>query len=426
MRITHEEPGRRLEIEETEGRLAPIVFILGLAALVAIPWRGLWALWMHGTPLGTDDLVWGALCTAGGLFLALSTAGGHRLERLSADRVSSRLEWRRSHVLGLVRWGGELPLQTLQGLALSIVSPPGRSTTTLRLAFQHGPGSRERRFEAGLSDLGGAPRVADFALRFGAAAGLPWHRVTLNEGGRFAIEMAAAARPGFERLPAAAEAAGSEAFARAAAAAVASEQLPPFDPASLVGDARVTVWQPGREVRIDKTWGPWALLSPLMLAALLGPFCYFRLPSLHTLPLLPRTVAIVMLTLVGLMLSLVGWAGFASGQPRHVRIDWTSQELRVATLWHKRLVPLPNVAGVELRQKSYPTPSTRSGMMKRTVYWSEVRLRLQQAASAADELLVETRGFGDSAPTRPREMALPLARELGAALQVEVVETGPA
>jgi hypothetical protein len=426
MRITHEEPGLRLEIEETEGRLAPIVFIVGLAALVAIPWRGLWALWMHGTPLGSDALVWAALCTAGGLFFALSTAGGHRLERLCADRVSGRLEWRRSHVLGLVRWGGELPLDALQGLALSIVSPPGRSTTTLRMAFQQGPGSRERRFEPGLSDLAGVERVADFALRFGAAAGLPWHRVTLNEGGRFAMEMAASARPGFERLPAAAESAGSAGFKRAAAAAVASEQLPPFDPAAFVGDARVSVWQPGREVRIDKRWGPWALLSPLMLAALLGPLCYFRLPSLQTMPLLPRTVAIVMLSLIGLMLGVVGWAGFASGQPRHVRIDWASQELRVATLWHKRVVALPQVAGVELRQKSYKSPSTRSGMMNRTFYWSEVRLRLRDTAGAADELLVEVKGFGDSAPSRSREIALPLARELGAALNVEVIETGPA
>src|SRR5262245_13053140 len=123
MRITHEEPGRRLEIEETEGRLAPIAFILGLTALVATPWRGLLALLAHGTPLGTDDLVWSALWTAAGLFLALSTAGGHRLERLCADRASGRLEWRRSHVLGLVRWGGELPLEAVQGLALSVASP---------------------------------------------------------------------------------------------------------------------------------------------------------------------------------------------------------------------------------------------------------------------------------------------------------------
>jgi len=163
-----------------------------------------------------------------------------------------------------------------------------------------------------------------------------------------------------------------------------------------------------------------------MLAALLGPFCYFRLPSLHTMPLLPRTVAIVMLTLIGLMLAVVGWAGFTSGQPRHVRIDWARGELRAQTPRHNRTVPLSQVSAVELRHKSYTSPSTRSGMMKRTFYWNEVRLRLRETAGAADELLVETKGFGDSAPSRSREMALPLARELGAALKVEVIETGPA
>ena len=65
----------------------------------------------------------------------------------------------------------------------------------------------------------------------------------------------------------------------AAAAAVASERLPPFEPSAFRGDARISVWEPGREVRFDKGWGAWALLSPLLLAALLGPLCYFRLPS---------------------------------------------------------------------------------------------------------------------------------------------------
>jgi hypothetical protein len=421
MRITHEEPGRRIEIEETESRLAPIVIILGLTVLVATPWRALWAMRMHGTALEMADLVPSALWAAGGLFIVLSSFGGHRLERLSADRLSGRLEWRRSHVLGLLRWSGALPLDAVQGLALSLASPPGRSASTLRMAFRHAPGSRERRFEVRLSGLDSVERVADFALHFGAAAGLPWHRVTLNEGGRFAVEMVGSSGPGFERLP---STAGSDAIAGAAAAAVASERLPPFDPAAFDGDARVTVWEPGRELRIDKAWGPWALLTPLLLAAPLGPLSYFLLPSLHTAPLLPRIVAIVMLTLVGLMLAVVGWAGFLSGQPRHVRIDWASRELRVETLRHKRVVPLPKVAGVELRHKSYKTPSTRSGM-GRAVYWSEVRLRLHEAVDSSDELLVATRGFEDAAAARPREMALPLARELGAALHVEVIETGP-
>jgi len=426
MKITHEEPGRRIEIEETESRFAAIAILLGLTALVATPWRGLWGLMAHGAALGMDDFVWSGLWLAAGLFIVLQSFGGHRLERLSADRGRGRLEWRRSHVLGLVRWSGSLPLEALQGLALSLASPPGRSASTMKLVFRHGPGSRERRFEVRLEGLDGVERVAEFALRFGAAAGLPWHAVTLNEGGRFAVEMAASARPGFERISAAAAtAAGSAAFAGAAAAAVAGERLLPFDPAGFDGDARVTVWQPGREVRVDKNWGAWALLSPLMLAALLGPLCYFRLPSLHAMPLLPRIVAVVMLTLVGLMLALVGWAGFRSGQPRSVRIDWTSRELRARTLRENRVVPLPQVAGVELRHKSYASPSTRSGMMKRTVYWSEVHLRLHEAVQPSDELLVSTRGFEDRA-ARAREMALPLARELGAALHVEVVETGTA
>jgi hypothetical protein len=105
-----------------------------------------------------------------------------------------------------------------------------------------------------------------------------------------------------------------------------------------------------------------------------------------------------------------------------VRIDWESRELRVETLRHERVVPLPKVAGMELRHKSYTTPRTRSGM-GRTVYWSEVRLRLHEAVDPSDELLVATRGFEEAA-ARSREMALPLARELGAALRVEVVETG--
>jgi hypothetical protein len=63
--------------------------------------------------------------------------------------------------------------------------------------------------------------------------------------------------------------------------------------------------------------------------------------------------------------------------------------------------------------------------MVRTSYWSQVRVGLRPPSAPADELLVETRSFQNDA-SAPREMALPLARELASALRVEVRETGPA
>ncbi len=422
MRITHEDPGQRLEIEETDSRLAGLAILLGLTALVATPWRGVWGMLAQRASPGSIDWVPSAIWAAGGLFVTLSTLGGHRLERLVVDRGSGRLEWRRSHVLGLLRWSGALPLEALEGLSLA--APPGRSATTLRLAFLVRAGSPERRFELRLPGLDTVERVAEFSLRLAAAAGLPWYRVTLNEGGRFAVEMRPSTRPGFERVPALVGADARGAASAAAAAAVASERLPPFDPRAFRGDARISVWEPGREVRFDKGWGAWALLSPLLLAAPLGPFCYFRLPSLQTMPALPRVVALVMLTLVGLMLALVGWAGLSSGLPRHVRIDWASRGLHVGTLRAKRVVPLAEVEGVLLRNKSYTTGRAQHAMI-RTSYWSQVLVRLRAPADPSDELLLQTREF-QNLPGPPREMALPLARELAAALGVAVGETGPA
>jgi hypothetical protein len=292
------------------------------------------------------------------------------------------------------------------------------------LTLRRRPGPGERRFDLTVSGLGGAERIADFALRVGAAAGLPFYRVTLNEGGRFAIELRADARPGFEPVPAVEGrgGAGSGALSSAVAAAVATERLPPFDPSAFRGNARVTVWEPGREVRFDKGWGAQVLLCPLLLAAALGPLSFVRMSSVQAMPLLPRTVTLVMLTLIGFGLAAVGWAGLYTGLPRHVRLDWSAGMLHVETLRRKRATPLTDIAGVELRHKSYSTGRARGGMV-RTSCWSQVRLRRHGPADPPDELLAETRTFrNDASP--PREMALPLARELAAALRVAVVETG--
>jgi hypothetical protein len=420
--ITHEEPGVRLELAETESRFWPLLFGLGATAIVATPWSGVWAAVVHGAGLASIDWVPTALWAAGGLFLVVRTFGGHRLESFSVDRGTGRVEWRRSHVLGLVRWGGAFPLESLGGFALALASKPGGSAATLRLALAGRGEARERRFELRVHDLGGGTeRIAELGLRMAAAAGLPYYRVTLSEGGRFAMQAAADARPEFERVPS--TAGGAEALDRAAADAATHERLPPFDPASFVGDARVTVWEPGRSVTFVKRWGPSVLLSPLLLAAALGPLCFFRLPSLQTMPLLPRAAATFLLTFAGLGLAVVGWAGLDRGLPRRVRLDWGQGTLRVEAPRRRRTVPLAAIEAVEQRNKSYATGRVRGGMV-RTSYWCQVRLRLREPADPRDELLIETRTFPED-KAAPRQMAVPLARELAAALRVAALETGP-
>ena len=424
MRIIHEDPGRRLELAETESRLAPLAIGLALTALVAAPWRWLWAAVVHGAGRDSLDLVPSALWGAAGLILILSSFGGEALEAFSVDRVRGRLEWRRSHVLGLLRWGGGFPLESVAGFTLALASRPAASSATLRLAVQRRAGSRERRFELRVSRLEGTEKIADFALHLGAAAGLPFYRVTLNEGGRFAIELRAQPGPGLDRVPPL-DRPETDGGSSAAAQAVAGvERLPPFDPTAFRGSARVACWEAGREVRFDKGWGPSALLSPLLLAAALGPYSFFGLAGLREVPLLPRTVALLMITLVGLALALVGWTCLQSALPRRVRLDWTTRTLHVETLRESRAIPLADVSDLELRHKSYSTGRVSGGMI-RTSYSSQVRVGLRPPAAPADELLVETRSFRNDA-SAPREMALPLARELASALRVELRETGPA
>jgi hypothetical protein len=420
VRVIHEELGRRLELAETESRVPPVVIGLALTALVAMPWRGLWAVLAHGAGHEAIDLVPTVLWAAAGLLIVARAFGGHRLESFSVDRGSGRLEWSRSHALGLARWSGGFPLDSLEGFTLALAGPPSGSAATLRLALKRRAVPGERRFALRVSGLDRIERVAELALRLAAAAGLPFYRVTLNEGGRFAMEACADARPGFERVPTVTSGAT---LGGAAAAAAAAQRLPPFDPASFRGNARVTVWSPGREVRFEKGWGTAILLSPLLLAAAIGPLSFLEMPSLQTMPLLPRVVAIVMLTLAGLGLAVVGWAGVAKGLPRRVVLDWGSGTLRVEAPRRRRTIPLDAVEAVEQRNKSYSTGRARGGMV-RTSFWSQIRVRLREPADPRDELLIETRTFPEIAAA-PREMALPLGRDLAAALRVAAVETGP-
>jgi hypothetical protein len=432
MRIAHEEPGQRLELTKSESRfsLPGLAIGLGLTALVATPWRGLWAILVHGAGRETLDLVPSAIWAAGGLFILLSVFGGHRLEGLCVDRNTGRLEWRRSHVLGLVRWTGGWPLESLGGLTLALAAregPPRAGAWPLRLTLRRRPGqgSRERRIDLSVADLDRTDEIADFALRLGATAGLGFYHVTTNVGGRFAIELLAEGGPGLDPVPAVGSRALYEANAvsRTAAAAAATERLPAFDPATFPGTARVSSWDPGREVRFERGWSLPILLGPLLLAVFLGPLALFRLPSLQTMPLLPRAVSLVMITLVGVGLAVVGGAGINEGRPRRVSLDWTTRLLHVDAPGHRRTIPFSDITAVELRHKKLETGRV-SGRMVRRSYWSQVRLHLRAPADPSDELFAQTKPFREDSST-PRQMAEPLARELAAAVGVELRETGP-
>jgi hypothetical protein len=426
MKIVRDEPHRRLELAETQPRLplsgALVVFVLLL--LVTTPWSGLWAMLVHGAGREALDLVGSGIWFAVGLSCLLGVLGGRRLERLAADRETSRIDWRSSYLAGLVHWSGSQSSEGLERLTLGIVPGPraaaGAHALPLRLTLRslEGQRARDKSIDLRVEAVNRADEVADLALRLGAAAGLRFYRVLENELSRFEIELRREAGPGFATVPAALGRADPErdAVSPAAAAAASQERLRRFEPAGFRGSARVSVWEPGREIRFEKGWGASVLLAPLLLFALLGPLAFFRLPSLHTMPLLPRVVTLVLITLVGLALALAGWVGVSSGLPRRVRLDWGTRTLDVETLRERRAIPFTEIAAIELRHHVYRTNTTRGRLPR--VYFSTQVWAARLPATAPGEILVETRSSRDDADT-PRAMALPLAVELAAALGVE-------
>ncbi len=253
--------------------------------------------------------------------------------------------------------------------------------------------------------------VADLALRLGAAAGLSFYRVARNEGPLFEIEVRTTGGPGLRAVT----------LSTAAKAAVADKGLPPFDPARFQGSARVTAWEPGQRVAFTRAWGVSVLLAPLVLAAALGPFAYFRLASLREMALLPRAAALALITLSGIGIATVGAVGWTTGLPRRVRFDWQERTLRIEGRGGT-VVPFADIVALELRGRRHWTTS-RQHKNKTLWHWTEVRalLRPSPAVPSPDALLVETRWYREDAAS-PRADALPLATELASALGVGLRE----
>jgi hypothetical protein len=378
------------------------------------------------------DLIGSLVWLVIGLLVLLSLRGGSRIERITADRAGG-IAVRSTHAAGFVAWTQRIATDDLHGFTLDVA--PGSMSRAgkdggrarplpLRLTVRSAKGRRPM-IALKIAKVDRTSEVADLALRAGAALGLPYYRVVGSDAEQFEIELLRTAEPDAKTVPApggAADYAGDVVTAPATAAA--ADKARRFDPATFEGMQRVVAWEPRRRVRFEKPWGAWTLVSPLLLAGLAGPLAWWRLPSLHTMPTLPRVVALGLIILVGLAVALIGWAGLTSGLPRRVTLDWPARSLSVAGALATRNVAFSEIEAIELRARSF---RSRHGQRQYVMYhWCEVRAILRGSAGPpADELLAETRRYREDRVT-PHVMAVPLATELAAALDVEKRVSGTA
>ena len=407
MQIVIDEPGRRFVLEETEARM-PLRFVLAglvITLLIAAPWRVLWQdVVQGGGPLAWDPVP-SAFVLAAGVYLILLGRGGTRIEHLAVNRDTGRIEWRRTFLAGVVSWTRHADIELVE--ALVVEREPGEMKEapkrrkppalwfTIELKTRGGSVTPLKLRVDDVSDVAG---LADFASRLGSALGLTHVRVLRHDPFAYRIEV------------------------RQDDAQGAKSAVGPFDPTVFRGSLSVAAWDPGREVRFRKGLSGEILLAPLLLGVALPVAAWLRLPSLHEGDLLPRMVALGMITMIGLALGLVGFVSLQSGLPREVRFDWAAKELRFVGAWSERVIPFAHIGSIEMRGRVYRHRNIR---LYTTWYIAAIRVRLltAQAPASLDELVADTVGSRD--PTEAAAMALPLASALANALGVAVVKTDP-
>ena len=421
MKIIVDEPGRRLALEDVGGRL-PLV-IVGAAAGVVVLGAVLLGRWSFvdiqslitrgviPAPNGGLDL---AMFSAGILYL-ISLRGGTRVDALEVDASQGRLSWRKSYLAGLFWWGGRLETQSVDKLTFSR-TPRGGGQEDLRLALRAGEGTPIT-LDFNVEKIDTTEKVADFALRLASFAGLPYSRVLRSDAALF--EMGALRHPEPDALAVpsvAGQAQYEKGVAIPAAVKAAQEKFARFNPESFRGNLRVTAWDPGREVTFEKGWSKEVLLAPLLLGVLL-PLLAWRLGVLAAEPL-PRILGLAFMTVVGFVVALIGGFGLTSGWPRRVTMDWTGREILTARFRNSRTIAFSAIDAVELRRLTHKHRRWRGSNLVTLQYSCDIRLALRgPTASAGGESVIETAWCQDT--NEPYYMALPLAKELAAALDVE-------
>ena len=427
MKIVADEPGRRLAIEDIGGRLpfSLVALAAGVVILGAVA-AGRWSLAdvqdlitrrVIPAPNGELDL---ALFSAGLLYL-ISLRGGTRVDGLEVDAAQGLFSWRKSYLAGFFRWSGRLETPSVDTFTFSR-TPRGGGKEELRLALRAGQRTPIT-FDFNVEKIDTTEKFADFALRLASLAGLSYYRVLRSDAALFEMRALRHPEPGALAVPSVAgQAQYEKGVAIPAAVRAAEERLQRFNPESFKGDLRATAWDPGREVSFEKGWSKEVLLSPLLLGVLL-PFIMSRSEGLSHEPV-GRILGLAFFALVGLVAALIGGFGLTSGWPRRVVIDWTRREVLITRFRNSRTIAFSAIDAIELRRLTHRHRRGRGSTLVTLHYSCDIRLALRgPAASAAGESVVETVWCRDS--NEPYYMALPLAKELAAALGVEQRPTEP-
>jgi hypothetical protein len=437
--VAKDSPGKRLVLEETRTSLIRPAAAVGCVAAAFVVFSALPLLSLARSAFAGESLlallVLGAfeLLFGAGLVLAVwqTLQATRHVALFAADAKTGALRIDERGLFGWLSRSCLIPFDRLVGATCEGVVGGGRrdarlgpmaafaaqgAQVTLRLRIA-GTGGTERSQTCRLSVLGLDQReeVADLALRLAAVCGLGYYEVKESDPRRATVELSSVRSGAMAAVPLPERRANYDAdeVAAAARAAVAQEKLPPFDAAAFPSEFRVTHWEPGVLVRLEKP-ARFAALGclPFSLLMLAGPAA-FILTMGHADPA-ARLGAAASALVLGLALGGVALAVGIDGFPRRVTIDWAQGQISFWRPGKRTAIPTYDATAVELVCLRH-TPSKGP-----TTYHCEVKVRRRDRERDNEEratTLVETRSFAGDADT-PYAHALPLATELAAALRV--------
>jgi len=443
MKITRDVPGERLTLEGEAPRIPPgapaLVLLVVCLPFVYQTLSGLPAAFQADAEDGQRIAAVALTLFWCGLFLSAARSvrrGARWPTGIDADRNGGELRLRECGLFGWAKREEIVPVARVSGMTVrrtskapSLHDPlsPRKPGPGLALTFQirregASDASASRDLALPVEHLDRPEEVADFALRLGAATGLPFFRIVRNDARDVEIAFRRNFEAGFGQVPANLGPAdyARDAVAPAARAAIAQERILPFDPKSFRSDHRVVVRNRGAEVRFRKPLSLAAIGAlPFTLLVLTGPAIF---PFIHTVgatagsETLRRLLISAFLGVFGLIFGGLAISAVASALPRSAVVDWSERSIRIRTLMKRMQIPFEAVSAVEMKCLH----DVSQGKVTRHYYVCEVGIHVRdpEKGTVAYQTLVATERVPDD-PDTPFKMALPLATELAKGLGVE-------